>query len=177
MHYARWYKNSTNLTAIFLRPPYLWLNTERNLNKMNQKKELQLAYGLAIILLFVGVICYTAFSAKIPEEPLRIMYKGAAGKVLFDHKTHAQESGYGIICSDCHHHPEDDESSAKDCNACHIKSDKKMPLPDLCIDCHDSDEIADVEMKNHTDSLHEQCIGCHEKSEQGPSDCSKCHAM
>ncbi|MGD2009937.1 MAG: hypothetical protein PVI76_02510, partial [Desulfobacterales bacterium] len=70
-------------------------------------KELQLAYRLAITLFVVGVAgyAYTAFSAKPPGEPIRVMYKTTAGKVLFDHKTHSADAGYGISCYDCHHHP------------------------------------------------------------------------
>jgi len=50
---------------------------------MDSKKELRIAYGLAVILLIVGVISYAAFSAKVPEEPIRLMFQTAAGKVLF----------------------------------------------------------------------------------------------
>ena len=75
---------------------------------MSSKKELKLAYGMAIALFVVGAVsyAYTAFSAKPPELPVRIMYPSAAGKVLFDHKTHTADTGYGFSCYDCHHHPE-----------------------------------------------------------------------
>ena len=46
---------------------------------------MQIAYILIIVLLFVGVISYAAFPAKTPDEPIRLMYKTVAGKVLFDH--------------------------------------------------------------------------------------------
>ena len=59
---------------------------------MTSKKELKLAYALAIILLIVGVLSYAAFSEKVPEEPIRLMFKCVAGKVLFDHKIHAAGS-------------------------------------------------------------------------------------
>ncbi len=55
---------------------------------MTPKRELQIAYGLIIVLFFVGVISYAAFPAKTPEQPIRMMYKSVAGKALFDHKTH-----------------------------------------------------------------------------------------
>ena len=45
----------------------------------NASKELKLAYGIAIVLLIVGVLSYTAFSAKAPDEPLRIVFTGAGG--------------------------------------------------------------------------------------------------
>ena len=76
---------------------------------MTPKRELQIAYSLIIVFLFVGVISYAAFPAKTPDEPIRLMYKTVAGKVLFDHKTHLSDSGYGLACQDCHHHPEEPE--------------------------------------------------------------------
>ena len=60
---------------------------------MASKKHLQIAYSAAIILFVIGSFSYAAFSAKKPEQPVRIMYKGIAGKVLFDHKTHASGAG------------------------------------------------------------------------------------
>jgi Zn finger protein HypA/HybF involved in hydrogenase expression len=88
---------------------------------MTSKKELRLAYALAIILFVVGVLSYAiaAFSAKTPESPMRLMFKGVAGKVLFDHKTHTGDAGYGISCGQCHHHPEEDEAALRACGDCH----------------------------------------------------------
>ncbi len=143
---------------------------------MNRKKELRIGYGLTIALLVIGVISYTAFSAKAPKNPLRIMYKASAGNVLFDHKTHAAESGYGILCSDCHHHPEDNDTGLTTCYSCHKKGDNKT-MPKSCLDCHEADEIEGTTMKNSMEAFHEQCSGCHEASKQGPVECGECHAM
>ena len=63
---------------------------------MFSKIELKLAYGLAICLLFAGALCYAAFPAKTPDEPVRLMFDVTAGKVLFDHKIHHADTGYGI---------------------------------------------------------------------------------
>ena len=120
---------------------------------MTPKKELQLAYGMLIILLMVGFLSYAAFSAKPPDQPVRIMYKGVAGKVLFDHRTHTSDSGYGISCSDCHHHPESDEEAAiRACGDCHQAPSEDAQVPQSCSDCHEPDEI----------SLHRshQCTEC-----------------
>jgi hypothetical protein len=70
---------------------------------MFTKKELRMAYALAVCLLVVGVASYAAFTPEAPEQPLRLMFKVTAGKVLFDHKTHTSEFGYGLSCVDCHH--------------------------------------------------------------------------
>jgi hypothetical protein len=148
---------------------------------MTSKKELKLAYGLAIILLVLGVISYAAFPAKTPEEPVRIMYKIVAGKVLFDHKTHTSESGYGLSCNDCHHHPEDEDESLRACGDCHQIPAEGEAAPQACNDCHEPDEIEDTEITKRADAFHSQCEECHKESDIGPIEddarCSWCHFM
>lgn len=129
---------------------------------MFSKIELRLAYGVAIWLLFVGVVCYAAFPAKTPSEPVRMMFEVAAGKVLFDHKTHHSVTGYGISCGDCHHTLEPDEyADAQSCS-----------------ECHDPTE-GDEEVPKRADAFHQQCAGCHEDFGAGPKekDCNACHVM
>ncbi|MEA3417527.1 MAG: cytochrome c3 family protein [Thermodesulfobacteriota bacterium] len=123
---------------------------------MTSQKELQLAYGLAIILFVVGVLSYAVCPAKVPDKPVRLMFKCVAGKVLFDHKTH--ESGYGISCSYCHHNLEEGETEAQACGECH------------------EPESQDEYMPSRSDAFHTQCIGCHE-AEAGPAKCELCHVM
>ena len=127
---------------------------------MFSKLELKLAYGLAVWFLFVGVVCYAAFPAKTPNEPVRLMFDVTAGKVLFDHKTHLADTGYGISCGDCHHTLDEDEyADAQSCS-----------------ECHDPDE-GDEEIPKRADAFHQQCTGCHEGYGAGPleKDCSACH--
>ena len=62
---------------------------------MELKREKIVTYYIAIILFLVGIICYAAFGQKPPEDPIRIYFKGTAGNVLFDHKEHTSEDGYG----------------------------------------------------------------------------------
>jgi len=107
---------------------------------MTRKKELQAVYVLAVVLLFAGIASYTVFSLPEPEQPVRIMLKNVAGKVLFDHKAHADDSGFGIACLECHHHPEGDESLTA-CGACHTKK-RSETAPGVCLDCHNADEIS-----------------------------------
>jgi hypothetical protein len=127
---------------------------------MFSKLELKLAYGLAIWFLFVGVVSYAAFPEKTPDEPVRLMFDVTAGKVLFDHKTHHADTGYGISCGDCHHTLDEDEYA--DAGS--------------CTECHDPDE-GDEEMPKRADAFHQQCAGCHEGYGAGPleKDCSACH--
>jgi len=143
---------------------------------MTPKKELQMAYALAIILLVVGVLSYSAFSARAPEQPVRLMFKSAAGNVLFDHKTHTEESGYGISCEDCHHHFEE-EVDFRACGDCHILPENGEKMPQYCMDCHEPDEIEDTEMIKKVDAFHLQCINCHTDFEAGPEECQSCHIL
>ncbi|HPA13978.1 MAG TPA: cytochrome c3 family protein [Desulfobacterales bacterium] len=144
---------------------------------MTSKQELQVAYGLAIILLVVGILSYAAFPAKAPEEPIRMVFKNVAGNVLFDHKTHTVESGYGISCADCHHHPED-ETGLRACGDCHHQTDEgaKEALK-TCAECHEPEDIEGTEMQKRVDAFHSQCIDCHKQGDAGPQDCAGCHVM
>ncbi len=140
---------------------------------MVSKKELLLPYCLAVILLVVGVVCYAGFPAEKPEEPVRLMFKCVAGKVLFDHKTHTADSGYGISCSDCHHHPEDNEDNLA-CSECHVLP-KDGTAPKVCADCHEPDDFEVEAIVKKSDAMHGQCIGCHKESDAGPQECAACH--
>ncbi|MDP2644620.1 MAG: cytochrome c3 family protein [Desulfobacterales bacterium] len=128
---------------------------------MISKKALQGAYGLAIVLLLVGVLSYAAFPLQRPELPFRWLFKGIAGKVLFDHKIHAGDLGYGISCKDCHHDLEGEDTAAAPCAECHERESK------------------DPKMIKYEDSYHRQCGECHEQIEKGPlkEDCAKCHIL
>lgn len=142
---------------------------------MTPKKQLQLAYGMAIVLFVVGIISYVAFPAKSPEQPIRMMFKCTAGKVMFDHKTHTDSSGYGIACSDCHHHPADD-TGLRACGDCHSK-EESAEVPKACMECHGPDEVGDQIPMVRSDSFHKQCVGCHKEGGAGPVECSSCHVM
>lgn len=139
------------------------------------KKELKLAYILAIVFLLVGVICY-AVPGESPEQPLRFMFKSVAGRVLFDHQTHTGASGYGISCQDCHHHPEEDPDT-RGCGSCHTTLAEGEMAPGACFDCHESEEIEDSETTKRADAFHAQCINCHKEYEAGPVECSGCHIL
>lgn len=148
---------------------------------MSSHKELRLALYLAVVLFIVGTVCYAAFPAKKHEQPVRIMFKTLAGKVLFDHKAHTSEKGYALSCQDCHHHPEGDDASANACGECHINSEDKAPAPEKCLECHDSGDFEGVALTKRTDAFHQQCDNCHEKADAGPSEkekrCNWCHNM
>ncbi|MDM8524178.1 cytochrome c3 family protein [Desulfococcaceae bacterium HSG8] len=143
---------------------------------MGSNKELQLAYGLAVILLIVGIVSYAASSTEVPDEPVRLMFECATGKVLFDHKIHASE--YDLSCGSCHHHPEDAEESLA-CRECHVLP-ADGSAPESCADCHEPDDFEIEAIVKKSDVLHSQCIGCHEENDaevngRGAEECSSCH--
>ncbi len=142
---------------------------------MASKKELWIAYGLAIYLLLVGVLSYAAFPAKTPAEPVRKVFTNAAGKVLFDHKTHASADGYSLSCADCHHHFETDDMDIRPCAECHQAAADTESASETCGDCHDMEEIEDHEVMPRVDAFHNQCITCHKDFGAGPEECSICH--
>ena len=131
---------------------------------MTSKNNLRLAYGLAFILLVVGVLsyAYTSLFAKPLDQPIRLIFKVTAGNVLFDHKTHTADSGYGLSCLDCHHTEEEED----------------VTNPDLCGDCHEF-ETEDEEIPKRADAFHLQCTGCHQDVESGPvlEECTSCHVL
>jgi hypothetical protein len=122
---------------------------------MELRKERIVAYWIAIVLLVVGVVCYAAFPQKKPAEPIRIMLENTGGNVLFDHKGHASESGYGIECKSCHHELEEEGAKPQACGTCH-EADSEVKRPD---------------------AFHKQCKGCHEEDGTAPVKCSGCHVL
>jgi len=121
---------------------------------MTSKKDLQIASLLAVVLFITGLTCYAAFPPPAPEEPVRLMFQNAAGKVLFTHAVHNQD--YDLSCLDCHHNIEEDEVYS-------------------CKECHQA--TGDESMPSKTDAFHAQCIGCHKEKGAGPVECNSCHAM
>ena len=148
---------------------------------MTSKKHRMIVYGVAVQLLLIALVCYAAFPVKAPPEPIRLMYQTQAGKVLFDHQTHAGAAGFGLDCYDCHHHTPDDESGLIACNVCHLSEPEEGVIPESCLECHDEADVEDAEYPQHTDALHQQCWQCHEEYEKGPTsssnDCSRCHVL
>jgi hypothetical protein len=123
---------------------------------MDAGKEKAVAYAIGIILVVVGVVCYAAFPDRMAEQPVRIMFKSTAGNVLFDHKMHTYEDGYGYGCMECHHTLEQEGERPSACGECHEP---------------DSDEV------KRSDAFHKQCQGCHVDSGMGPVECAGCHVL
>ena len=149
---------------------------------MTSKKHRMIMYGIAIQLLLISIICYAAFPVQAPPEPIRIMYYTNAGRVLFDHQTHASVNGYALNCLDCHHLHGGEEIAPVACGTCHPGGKKVTKFPESCFDCHDdAAEIENPDILKRSDAYHQQCIGCHEQygagPGPGPKNCSKCHVL
>ena len=146
---------------------------------MTPKKDARYVFGLAIFFFAVGVCCYAAFPKKTPDTPVRIMFTSIAGKVLFDHKTHLDASGFGLSCFDCHHHPGEGEESLLACRECHDSRGEQKPAAEkeVCLQCHGAGEIEDAELLNRGDAFHAQCIDCHRNFGAGAVECSSCHVL
>jgi len=127
---------------------------------MEVRKERIVAYFLGIILLVIGIVGYAAFPEKPPEEPIRIMLKGAAGNVLLDHKEHSSAEGYGYECMDCHHDIEEPDETPTACRECHL-ADKEESEGEI----------------NTEEAFHRICVTCHEEDGMAPITCDTCHHM
>lgn len=153
----------------------------KELVQMTSKKHRMIVYGVAVQLLLIAIVCYAAFPVKAPEQPIRLMYHTNAGKVFFDHQTHSSVTGYGLSCTDCHHHPPDDDKTQMACSSCHPAELKEGETPASCLDCHDASEVEDSEYPKLADAFHQQCQQCHEQFGKGPGsgpqNCSKCHVL
>lgn len=148
---------------------------------MTSKKHRLITYGLAIMLVLVAIVCYAAFPVLAPDVPIRKMYHTNAGKVLFDHQTHASIEGIALNCQDCHHTHGGEEFEPGNCAVCHLPDPKDGAFAEKCLDCHDESEIEGTEMLKHSDAIHQQCWKCHEEYGAGPAsgsdNCSKCHVI
>ncbi len=147
---------------------------------MISKENVKLAYGLAVVLLIVGIVCYAAGGPEIGpgEEPVRKVFTGVAGNVLFDHLGHTDYEG---DCYVCHHHGEGDELMA--CKTCHL-AEMPQTVPKICKDCHpltDDPYMQDVHYEHHVLLEDEPgswtCKDCHQlaEGETVPAACGDCH--
>jgi len=144
---------------------------------MISKKMMKVVYGLMVYCLVVGVLCYAAFPVSPPEEPVRMMFKVTAGKVLFDHYTHTSETAYGLSCLDCHHCLQDNDTTPVACGECHYSAEHSMQAPGIWSDCLEPNQIEDTQIMKRSDAFHAGCIECHQAFEAGPIECASCHIM
>jgi len=153
------------------------------MNILKKEPQLTKLFAVIILLLLIGTLSYICLAKENkagddsqPKEPIRVLIKTKNGNVLFDHNTHTSKSRYGLLCTDCHHHPGDSDEQ-QSCKDCHVKLDKDKAFNENCLDCHDPEEIEGAEINRQVDSAHlrGECIKCHTEYGTGPVDCKKCH--
>ncbi len=154
---------------------------------MDARKDLKTAFVWAAALLAAGIVFYalSAYSAKPPEKPIRIMFENIGGAVLFSHQKHTSASGYGTACQDCHHpHGDIEDTTFIACGTCHAtpQGDDEFPKGCFSADCHESPEdIEGTEVSKRDVAFHDQCRGCHDDIEAGPGsgsdECRGCHML
>ncbi|MFW6334615.1 MAG: cytochrome c3 family protein [Desulfosalsimonas sp.] len=146
---------------------------------MSEKKQLKLAYGLALACLVVGIVSYSLIQARSPEEPVRVFYECTGDNVLFDHMTHSET--YGLECTDCHHkvawqdggegsEEGNDNDMDVSCGSCHTGEGEYEPaLGENGMFDHDA----------HAEYYGLSCTECHhmydEESDDEPQNCNACH--
>ena len=123
---------------------------------MKKEGKKKLCYYLMCVLLAIGFLSYVIQAENPPTPPPRIMFSTMGGDVLFGHKTHFSEDGFGIECTDCHHSWEQEEGT----------------MPKSCSECHPKEGEEEIK---RADALHQQCKGCHEEGGSGPVECKECH--
>ena len=112
---------------------------------------------LIIICVLLGLVSIVAYMSSEKEAvPTRVLLENIGGKVIFDHKYHADL----VSCEDCHH---ENLSLTEDdlvCGSCHGVVGPGMPV------------------LNRMQAFHQLCRGCHEEMGVGPYDdtqCAQCH--
>lgn len=112
-------------------------------------------YPITILVVLLAVVAAAGYliPAGAEETPVRVLLPNKGGKVVFEHKTHAET--YGLECDACHH------------------TGDYVP----CSDCHNAQSAEDG-IPNAMEAFHQNCMGCHEETGAGPygkDQCNQCH--
>lgn len=148
------------------------------------------ALGLALACVIVGALA----TPPIPAQPVKILMPNAGGRVIFNHRQHAED--YGVSCSTCHHleisgsswdrdmHELHAENFAEDCQTCHHTADiEPEPMSCYTAGCHERLAVAGQEKKKGNaiparDAVHQRCYSCHAHEDtfnEGLAGCASCH--
>jgi len=129
-------------------------NTPRKLEKAYHGQCLGCHKTVSIKRQGVPLNCRDCHAPRTAPKTVSLNHiKAKHGPVEFDHDTHIVTAR---LCTDCHH-SHTGFGPFRSCRACHGPG--KEAAEDLGLE----------------DAYHEQCMGCHEKDDQGPTDCDDCH--
>ncbi len=165
------------------------------------KNNLKLIVLVILAVVSIGVYLLPEKQEKIPT---RVLLDNLGGKVIFSHKTHANNYGFG--CGDCHHESSDPLESVLACGVCHGSiptnaelaeiaktGDGKTPLGSMpyhntelvtdkkaCGTCHHLEfALKDWGHDKHTEEFGLDCDACHhsdKEKEPEPMNCDSCHS-
>lgn len=123
----------------------------------------------------------------LPEKsdplPNKILMNSAAGRVVFNHETHAAREDANCII--CHHDAQKADQAGQPCKTCHglefdasFRGHSYTMDPSTCASCHHTT----MSTKNWGHSLHSrqmnlECTSCHHgpQIETTPQNCANCH--
>ncbi len=116
-------------------------------------------YPITLLTALLGLLAVAGYVLPHSEEttPTRVLLDNKGGKVVFEHKAHAE--GYGLECATCHH-AENLEKGVSPCGECHNAATAEFNIPD------------------RMEAFHLRCMGCHEEVGAGPygkDQCNQCH--
>lgn len=138
---------------------------------------------VVIVGILAAVAVFGYLSPKQTQaEPMRILFDNSGGKVIFDHKTHAEN--YGIECQTCHHESETARPDPMACGDCHgvavtdefRKEHVASYSDEACVTCHHV-EFTGVDWSHEEHTGYDDCTACHHGPdiEPEPMACSNCH--
>ena len=165
------------------------------------KNNLKLIVLVVLAVVSIGVYC---IPGKLEKVPTRVLLENLGAKVIFSHKTHANNYGFG--CGDCHHESSDPIESVLACGTCHGSlpanaelaeiaktGDGKTPLGPMpyhdtnlvtdknaCLTCHHLEFVQkDWGHDKHAEEFGLDCDTCHHSDtdiEPEPMNCNSCHS-
>ncbi|MCQ2444385.1 MAG: cytochrome c family protein [Mailhella sp.] len=142
------------------------------------------------ILILVSLLLVSVVGYLLPEKDAgttdRILMRNLGGRVVFDHKTHAES--YGLQCITCHHDAAAHDKAGRNCRDCHgasmdagfVRSHQTaFAGASECAACH---HVAMEPKKGwhefHAASVDPDCRKCHHEDrsiEPEPRRCADCH--
>lgn len=155
-------------------------------------------YTALFAALAIAALCVvggTLATPAPPEQLVKIVMPNAGGRVIFNHRQHAED--YGISCSSCHHteivstnwdrdmHDLHAENFADSCQTCHHGPEiEPEPMSCYAVGCHERlDSHGTVQRSSQIparDSVHTRCYSCHAHEDtfnEGLAGCASCHDM
>lgn len=150
---------------------------------------------IAVFIVCMALVALVGYVIPAPtaDMPTRILLDNAGGKVVFDHKVHAEK--YNIECQKCHHESPTARPNVQPCGSCHgavgvsgspeaeaFKLEHpqrfKNDLPS-CVTCHHMEfKPSKWGHDEHAQDYGVDCRQCHHTDldiEPEPQNCASCH--